>query len=56
MLMPFEFERIASTSTTEVSRAKVPGGWIVYTLTNAPHSNSLLTSIFVAEPEHLWEI
>lgn len=56
MLLPFNIEEICMTSTTQFTRAKVPGGWLVYALLNAPRGNVDFTCSFVADPEWQWEV
>lgn len=56
VIIPFNFEEICVTPTTNVHRAKVPGGWLVYALVNAPRGAVGFTSDFVADPEHTWEV
>lgn len=55
MQLPFEFEEICLTSTAQVSRAKVPGGWLVYVILNSPRGVSNFTSNFIEDAEHKWE-
>ncbi len=56
MRLPYEFEQICVTDTAQVTRAKVPGGWIVYTIVNSPRGSTSLTSDFISDPEWEWEI
>lgn len=56
MLIPFVFEDIATTQTTQVSRAKVAGGWLVYTVMNSPRGTTNLTCNFVKDPLWTWSV
>lgn len=56
MKIPFEFEEIYSTNQTQVTRNKVPGGWMVNILVNAPHGNAVFTTTFIVDPNHEWSV
>ncbi len=56
MLLPFEFETIYSLNATEVTRSKVPGGWMVNILVNSPRGTACFSTTFVVDPEHKWEV
>jgi hypothetical protein len=55
MQIPFKPETIFTNSTTEVMRAKVPGGWLVNIVVNGRNSFEFTTS-FIADPEWQWEV
>lgn len=55
-MLPFKFEEIEMTPTTQVTRAQVPGGWLITILVNAPHGAACLTTTFVYDPEWRWEV
>lgn len=56
--IPFEWEKInegtAYGSPDATSRAKVPGGWLIYT--HDFYETYATTITFVADPNHEWEV
>ncbi len=55
MQIPFNPETIFSSSTTEVTRSKVPGGWLVTVVINGRNSFEFTTN-FIIDPEWKWEV
>jgi hypothetical protein len=55
MLIPFEWEIICNTDTSQTSRAKVPFGWLVLTMVNG-RTNITTPTVFVADPDHSWTV
>ena len=56
MLIPFEFEPVYVINNTEVTRAKVPGGWMVTILVNTPRGTACFSTTFLSDPDHAWRV
>jgi hypothetical protein len=53
--LEFEFEEIADYPNSTVTRAKVPGGWLV-SIVMSGRGGFEFTTNFVADPEWNWKI
>ena len=55
MLIPFVFEEVCNTATASVTRAKVPGGWLV-TIIVSTRGGTPVTTTFISDPEWSWSL
>ena len=53
--IPFDWEHINSTDTSNTFRARVPGGWLV-NVTMTGRSTMMMTTTFVADINWDWNV
>lgn len=56
MKIKFKWEILVSENYRSTCRAKVMGGWLVRHIELSGDEGESLSMVFVADPEHKWEI
>lgn len=51
-----DLKPVETNQTLESHRLKVPGGWIVRSITSRYQAGADVSQIFVADPEHKWQL